>query len=202
MDERGDKLTANGERPCDCSDVAAYLDGELGVAESSSFETHLKSCAACAEALAEQQRLLRLLEAAFSRAQKRVALPADFTRIVTARAQSDMTCVRRRSEKRRALLLALALASTAFALLGTQIWGELLSPLGAVARALSAASAMMLHSFTEAASGMGLLLRGLGGYLLQAEASGARAFVLVALASAVLLLLRLITKYHRAGLPD
>ena len=33
---------------CGCTEVAAYLDGELSVAESSSFELHIASCRACA----------------------------------------------------------------------------------------------------------------------------------------------------------
>lgn len=204
MDEKGDKLTDDGARvTCECSDVAAYLDGELGVAESASFESHLKACAPCAGALAEQQRLLCLLDAAFSRAPHRhVEVPADFTRVVKARAQSDMTRVRRRSEKGRALALASALAVVAFALLGAGFWGELASLALPAAHAASALSDMTLHATGSAASGTRVVLRGFGGYVLQSGPSGAHAFVYVALAVAVLLLLRLIGKYHRAGLPD
>ena len=189
--------------PCDCSDVAAYLDGELGVAESASFESHLKSCALCAAAHAEQQRLLCLLDAAFSRAHHRhVEVPADFTRVAVARAQNDMTRVRRRSEKGRALALCLALSAVAFALLGASFWGELAALARPSAHAASALSDMTLHATGSAASGTRVLLRGFGGYLLQSGPPGVHAFVYAALACAVLLLLRLIGKYHRAGLPD
>jgi hypothetical protein len=193
----------NAAPPCECSDVAAYLDGELGVAESASFESHLKSCAPCAAALAEQQRLLIMLDAAFGRAPHRhVEGPADFPRVGTARAQSDMTRVRRRSEKGRALALASALGAVAFALLGASFWGDLVSLARPTAHAASALSDMTLHATGSAASGTRVVLRGFGGYLLQSGPSGAHAFVYVALACAVLLLLRLIGKYHRAGLSD
>ncbi|HVG28925.1 MAG TPA: zf-HC2 domain-containing protein, partial [Pyrinomonadaceae bacterium] len=100
MQEATTKVTTaaaahDGARPpCGCTDVAAYLDGELSVAESSSFEEHLLACAPCAAALSEQRRLLCLLDAAFARAQKKVELPEDFARVVKARAQTDMTSVR------------------------------------------------------------------------------------------------------------
>ncbi len=204
MNEKGDKLVGDGARAaCGCSDVAAYLDGELGVAESASFESHLKACAPCAAALAGQQRLLLLLDAAFSRAQHRhVEVPADFTRVAVARAQSDMTRVRRPSEKGRALALCLALGAAAFALLGAGFWGELLSLALPAAHAASALSDMTLHATGSAASGTRVVLRGFGGYLLGSGPPGAHAFIYAALACAVFLLLRLIGKYHRADLRD
>lgn len=204
MNENGDNLADDGARAaCDRADAAAYLDGELGVAESASFESHLKSCAPCAAALAEQQRLLCLLDAAFSRAQHRhVEVPADFARVAVARARSDMTRVRRRSEKGLALALASALAVVAFALLGAGFWGELVSLALPAAHAASSLSDMTLRATGSAASGTGVLLRGFGGYLLQSSPPGAHAFVYAALACAVLLLLGLIGKYRRAGLPD
>jgi anti-sigma factor RsiW len=203
MGERGDNLTAGGARPCDCADVAAYLDGELGAAESASFESHLKSCALCAGALAEQRRLLSLLDAAFRPAPHRqVELPADFTRVAVARAQSDMTAVRRRSEHGRALGLCAALAAAAFALLGAQFWAEVAALVRPAAHAAAALSDITLHAAASGATGARVVLRGLGGYLLQSGPAGAPLLVYAALACGVLLLLGLIGKYHRAELPD
>lgn len=194
---------AAAARPCDCADVAAYLDGELGVAESASFESHLKACALCAGAHAEQQRLLCVLDAAFSRAQHRhVEVPADFARVAVARARTDMTRVRRRSEKGRALALCLALSAVAFALLGAGFWGEIVALARPSAHAASVLSDMTLHATGSAASGTRVLLRGFGGYLLGSGPPGVHVFVYAALGCAVLLLLGLIGKYHRAGLPD
>ena len=51
-------ITNNG---CDREDIAAYLDGELAGAELTSFETHLKSCVACAADL-RTQRAVRDLD--------------------------------------------------------------------------------------------------------------------------------------------
>jgi hypothetical protein len=190
----GDALPA-----CDCMDVAAYLDGELSVAESYSFEQHLAACTTCAASLAEQRRLLCLLDAAFSRAQRKVDLPEDFVRVVKARAQTDMTSMRRASEKRRALLLCLALAALSCALLGGRVIGEGLAPLRAAAGAALSVSDMIFHTLAEAYAGALVIIRGFGRHL-ATEPRGVGAFL--ALACALVALLRLVGDYHRQHLPD
>jgi hypothetical protein len=186
---------------CDCTDVAAYLDGELSVAESASFELHIASCRSCADALSEQRRLLCLLDAAFSRGHKRVELSEEFVRVVKARAQTDMTCVRRTSERRRAAVVVVALALTAFALLGGRVFGAGLAPLRAAAGAALSISDMILHTLTEATAGLLFILRSIGRHL-ATEPRGAGALIVVLLAFALAVLLRLVSDYHRERLPD
>src|SRR5215212_8395803 len=94
---------------CGSNEVAAYLDGELGTGALLAFEEHLKQCRSCAEKLEEQRRLLRTLDMAFSE-EKTLRLPADFARVVTAHAQTDMSGVREKQERGRALQLCAALA--------------------------------------------------------------------------------------------
>jgi anti-sigma factor RsiW len=191
-----------GARPsCGCTDVAAYLDGELSVAESSTFEEHLRACGPCAAALSEQRRLLCLLDAAFARAQKRVELPEDFARVVKARAQTDMTSVRRVGERRRAALLCLGLAALALALLGARAVGEGLLPLRAAVGAALSILDMIFHTAAEAFAGAALILRSAGRFV-ATEPGGVRASFFAALALSVFTLLRLINKYHRERLPD
>ena len=67
-------ITDNG---CEREDVAAYLDGELTAEELTSFETHLKSCAACAVELRRQRQLLCTLDVAFNES-RAFDLPRDF----------------------------------------------------------------------------------------------------------------------------
>lgn len=185
-----------------CLDVAAYLDGELDAAACARFERHTKTCASCATALGEQKRLLCVLDAAFGHAQKQLQLPANFTEVVKARAQSDMSSVRHRSERKRALLLSAGLAALSFALLGWQAWEELFVPLRAAAGIAATMLDMAANAAGEAASGVALTLRVLGGQML--EEPGAGSFgAYVVFAVAVALLFRLIGRYHRTPrLPD
>jgi anti-sigma factor RsiW len=190
------------EKPNACLDVAAYLDGELDAAEGALFEQHTKTCAHCATALREQRRLLCVLDAAFGDAQQQIQLPANFTQVVKARAQSDMSSVRHRSERRRALLLCAGLAALSFALLGGQVWDELFAPLRAVAGVLLTMLDMAAHVLGEAVAGIALMLRVLGGQLFD-EPSAFSTVTCIILALAVVLLFRLIGSYHRTSrLPD
>lgn len=205
MSETGDKLTATAARPpCVWADaVAVYLDGELEAGESFVFESHLEACGACAASLAEQRRLLGLIDKAVTDSQKVVVLPEDFARVVTARAQSDMTRVRGASEKRRAALFVLVLAAAAAALIGAGGWADLLTPAASVARGLGAAAEFVLRFVADLLAGALLLLRGIGRFFTQAQPDGlTRGVSVAALACAVLLLLRLIAKYHRTARPD
>jgi anti-sigma factor RsiW len=205
MNEIGDKLTATVSRAaCAWADaVAAYLDGELEAGETFVFEEHLKSCDSCPTALTEQRRLTGLITAAVSGPHEAVVLPKDFARVVTARAQSDMTCVRGAPEKRRAALLVLALAAVATALIGAGGWSEVFAPAAQVARGVAGVSAFALRSAGEIASGAALLLRGVGGLIVQARPDGPTRLLSVALlACALVLLLGLITKYRRTYRPD
>lgn len=185
-----------------CLDVAAYLDGELDAAAGARFEQHTIICASCANALREQKRLLCVLDAAFSGAQKQIQLPANFTEVVKARAQSDMSSVRHRSERKRAVLVSIVLAAISFALLGWQAWAVLFAPMRAAAGIAATMLDMAANAIGEAASGVVLTLRVLGGQML--EEPGAASFGTYAMfAVAVALLFRLIVSYHRTPrLPD
>jgi H+/gluconate symporter-like permease len=136
---------------------------------------------------------------AFARAQKKVQLPEDFARVVKARAQTDMTSVRHTSEKRRALVLCVALAALSLALLGSRVLSEGLTPLRAAAGALASLLDMIFHTAAEAAAGALLILRGLSRYL-STGTTGTGLFV--ALFFAFVALLLLINNYHRERLPD
>jgi anti-sigma factor RsiW len=190
------------EKPSACLDVAAYLDGELDAPEGTRFEQHTKTCAPCATALREQRRLLCVLDAAFGDARQQIELPTNFTQIVKARAQSDMSSVRHRSERRRACLLCAGLVALSFALLGWQAWDALLSPLRAIAGVLVIMLDMAAHTILEVFAGIALMLRVLGGQLLN-EPGATRTVMYVILALAIVLLFRLIGNYHRTPrLPD
>jgi hypothetical protein len=190
------------ERPHACLDVAAYLDGELDASDGTRFEQHTKTCGSCATALREQRRLLCVLDAAFGDSQQQLQLPANFTQVVKARAQSDMSSVRHRAERRRAFILCAGLAALSFALLGWQAWDELFAPLRAVAGVIETMFHMAANAVGEVIAGIALMLRVLGGQLLN-EPGTFRTATYVILALAVVLLFRLIGNYHRTPkLPD
>jgi len=176
--------------------TAAYLDGELEARPSEDFEAHARSCPFCSGALREQRRLLCLLDNAFDQTfEKQVALPEGFTRELTARAQNDMSGVRASVERRRALKICAALGASAFALLGFAAFDAVIAPALSAARAAGGALAVAGH----AAAGAGLALRTVGGGL---TAGLVRPALLLLAAAALVVLLRLISAYHRGGARD
>jgi len=80
---------------CQLEEVAAYLDGELTGVALDEFEQHLGSCASCTTELRTQRQLLCTLDVAFNDARS-FHLPNNFARVVTARAENDLTGMRDR----------------------------------------------------------------------------------------------------------
>jgi anti-sigma factor RsiW len=181
--------------------TAAYLDGELDARASADFETHARTCPRCSDALLEQRRLLCLLDNAFDQTfEKSVALPRDFTRELKARARNDMSGVRARCERRRALKICAALGLAAFALLGFTALDAVVAPVLSTARAAGGALAVAGRTAAGAGEGAGLVLRAVGVNLTSRAVSPA--LLLLAAPLALVVLLRLISAYHRERARD
>lgn len=156
--------------PCEChasphhANVAAYLDAELNDTETRAFESHLKTCAACARSLNEQKRVLCALDAAFndsSSRHDRALLPKDFTRTLIARAETDMRGVRGKSEWRRAVVFAFILLACASTLLGAANVSKLFSVANSSTRAAIGLMWTMLGAMADACAGLFVVLRAL-----------------------------------------
>jgi anti-sigma factor RsiW len=177
--------------------IAAYLDGELDAAANASFERHLKTCADCATELAAQRRLLCVLDAAIRAEQRELALPRDFARVVTARAQTDMRGLRNRREHRLALFISGALALVVFALVGITAFDGALAALTTFARAAFNLTAFIGQAVLNICAGVSVVLRVIGGYVL--TSTRAHSFIaLLFFIAAVTALLRLIVRYHHS----
>src|SRR2546421_10463466 len=92
------------KQDCQLEDVAAYLDGELDGVALETFEAHLKTCLECGAELRAQRQLLCTLDFALNESRP-FALPHNFTKVVAAHAENDLSGMRKRGERRRALQL-------------------------------------------------------------------------------------------------
>ena len=181
---------------CQLEDVAAYLDGELSEAGVNRFENHLRSCSECATELRAQRQLLCTLEVAFN-GNRSFQLPHNFTRIVTARAESDLSGMRNKHERRRALKLCAGLAIVSFALLGAAARTVVLDPLSTLFRI----SRTVLQLAWQAASEAVMSATVLGRVIVRAvllDQNGLGLLMLVAFLIAISVLPFLLVKYHRA----
>ncbi|HVS21106.1 MAG TPA: zf-HC2 domain-containing protein [Pyrinomonadaceae bacterium] len=186
----------NTDCGCQVEDVAAYLDGELDGAAIDSFETHLKTCTRCADELRTQRQLLCTLNVAFGETRS-FDLPQNFTRVVAAHAESDMSGMRKQSERRRALQLCAILALFSFALLGTASGALVFQPARSFLRIAGSLFDLVWRTIYDAGAGASVIVRMVGRAIV-AGPYGLGLFLVLAFVIAISLLPRLIANYHRA----
>jgi len=181
---------------CQLEDVAAYLDGELSEAGVNRFEDHLRSCLDCANELRAQRQLLCTLDVAFN-GNRSFQLPHDFTRIVTARAESDLSGMRNKHERRRALKLCAVLALVSFALLGAAARTVVFDPLSTLFRISRTVLQLAWQAASEAVMSATVLMRVIVRAVLL-DQNGLGLLMLAAFLIAISVLPFLLVKYHRA----
>ena len=190
------KVTTSDQNGCQLEDVAAYLDGELDGAVMESFEAHLKQCPDCAAELRVQRQLLCTLDLAFNESRP-FELPHNFTRVVAAHAENDLSGMRKWSERRRALQLCAVLALISFALLGAASRALVFDPVRSFFRVTRSLLNLIWQAIYDAGTGVAVIVRVVG----RAVVLGPRGlwlFVALAFIISLSLLPLLIAKYHRA----
>ena len=96
--------TEKNKNPCPRTEIAAYIDGELSPREEMDLELHFAVCGECAAEFNEQKKLLCALDFALDE-KAEFELPEDFTKSVVVKAESNVSGLRRREERFRALYL-------------------------------------------------------------------------------------------------
>jgi anti-sigma factor RsiW len=184
------------EKICERNLFAAYVDGELDAGLTLLFEEHLEGCAPCrAELRAHRLFICELDAALLEGAEMRV--PPDFSRVVAARAASDMRGVRTRSEHRKALTICIILALGGFALLGATARDAVFLVAGKFVATVFGLVGFLASAFYDVGVGLAVIFRVLSRKVI--IETGSLWPVLVLLAFGVLILSRLIFNYHRTG---
>ena len=184
------------DHECRTEDVVSYLDGELDGAASDSFEAHLKTCVLCATELRMQRQLLCTLDFAFN--EPSFELPRNFSRVVAAHAESDLSGMRKKSERRRALQLCALLALLAFALLGAASRALVFQPARSFLRIAVSLLDLVGRALYDAGTSATVILRVVGRALILAPHGLGLILIILPFLIALALLPRLIVNYHRA----
>lgn len=175
--------------------IGAYLDGQLDTPALTQFEAHLDTCRTCRTELNSQRQFLCELNSALSTPNE-LELPPNFARVVSARAESDMSGVRSNGERRRALLVCLALAIASFTLLGaTSGRSVLLSMRMLVSKGMGILT-FVWSTLHDAFVGLTIVLRVVV-RVFQPQSTITSVLALIVLALAVVSLSQLIISYHR-----
>lgn len=186
---------ATPDHICQNGKIAAYLDGQLDESDNAQFEAHLASCHPCRSELTVQRQFMCELDFALSNSVD-LPMPKDFARVVSVRAESDMSGVREGGERRRALLACLALGTASFALLGATAGKSLMFGVRGIANKVVVILGLLWTALHDAVTGLTIISRVLGRVLLPRSPFVSLA-ALVLLGLAVASLSHLIVSYHR-----
>lgn len=185
----------NALHTCEPEDIAAYIEGDLHPSARIALEEHLQQCNTCVVELQEQRRFMCELDSAFSNPFE-LAVPVNFAQVVAVRAESDMRGVRNSAEHKRALQFCILLGLAAFVLLGAAASkAEIAGAAAAVSKAAGILG-LIARTIYEAAADLASMARLLSRSLMTASPFASLA-TFVVIAVAVILLSRLIVRYHR-----
>ncbi len=147
------------EKVCPKSEIAAYVDGELLPREELDLELHFASCRSCAAELNEQKRLLRALD--FTLEDKNaIELPENFTKILVATAESNVSGLRLPQERFKAFVICAALFLPVLLGLGGET-GTILNAFWKFGDQILAVSGFAFHLIYDIAIGTTIILRSL-----------------------------------------
>jgi predicted anti-sigma-YlaC factor YlaD len=184
------------EKLCDRNLIAAYVDGELETRVNAIFEGHLECCSACRAELRAHRLFVCELDAALTSSGE-IPVPAEFSRLVAARASTDMRGVRTRSENRKALSICLILALAGFALLGATARDTVFVIMEKFVSTFLALAGFISTAVYDTVAGLAVIFRVLSRKII--IESGSLFPVLILLALAIVVLSRLISHYHRTS---
>ena len=145
------------EKECPRRAIIAYIDGELAAPEELALEMHFVGCSICSAELNQQKQILRALDFALED-ENEIELPADFTKIVVANAESRVSGLRRPNERLTALFICAALFLLVIVGLGRETETVLLSS-GKIIDRTFAVGGFFTHLIYDVAIGTTVILR-------------------------------------------
>jgi anti-sigma factor RsiW len=187
-------MSRDQEKICERNLFAAYVDGELDTDLTLLFEDHLDSCSECRAELRAHRLLVCELDAAMSESAE-IPVPVDFSRMVAARAASDMRGVRTRSENRKALTICAVLAFVGFALLGAAARQTVFLVIERFVTTVFSLVSFVASTAYDTVAGFAVVFRVVSRKVI--IESGSVGPLVGLLALAILILSRLISNYHR-----
>ena len=151
---------AKFENTCPREDIFAYLDGELSPDEELHLEFHFAECKNCADEVNAQKKVSNSLEIILEDEMKNIELPENFTKVVTAKAESNVGGLRKKREIKRALWISGGLLFLVTLGLGTKIKGVWLT-FESFSEQFSAVIGFVSHLVYDTAVGVSVILRSL-----------------------------------------
>ena len=142
---------------CPTGDIAAYIDGELSPGHESKLDLHFADCTVCAYELNQQKQFLCGLNSSL-RHESEIELPANFTKLIVANAESSVSGLRRPRERYNAIFICAALSLFVLFAMGAEA-GKLFVGLSTIFDQISAVGAFVGHLIYSVLVGVLIILR-------------------------------------------
>ena len=142
---------------CPTDEIAAYIDGELSAAHELELEDHLAGCQICSVELNQQKQFLCGLSSSLKN-EGEIELPANFTKLVVANAESSVNGLRRPRERFNAIFICAGLFLFALFALGTGA-GNLLAGISSILDQIAAVGGFFGHIIYSFFVGVAIVLR-------------------------------------------
>src|SRR5215510_3321057 len=155
-----DLRNAQPERDCPSEEISSYIDGELTPSRELELEMHFASCESCRAELNLQKKFLIALDHALE-SEAEVDLPANFTRLVVANAESRVSGLRRRSERFNAFFVCSGLFLIIIFALGASGSNTALDAVFVILEKIAAVASFAVHMVYDIAVGAVVILRSL-----------------------------------------
>ncbi|MDQ3633820.1 MAG: zf-HC2 domain-containing protein [Acidobacteriota bacterium] len=94
---------------CPREEIAAYVDGELSSSEEFDLDLHLSNCKICSDELNSQKKVSTTLEILLEDKAEDIKLPENFTKVITAKAESNVSGLRHPKERLSAVFISASL---------------------------------------------------------------------------------------------
>ena len=180
---------------CPQNEIAAYIDGELSASAEMNLEKHFTVCADCLKEFNEQKKLLNALDFALDE-KAEIVLPKNFTKHIIVHAESNVSGLRQREERYRALYLCAILFLLIIAGLGSET-EAVFSASTLFVEQIFAVAGYTVHLIFDIAVALTTILRMISGQIIFSPIFAILAFA-VFLISLIYLSTRLLALFDRS----
>lgn len=152
------------EIECPSAEISSYIDGELSPIRELELEMHFAGCESCTAELNLQKKFLIALDHALE-SENEIDLPANFTKVVVANAESNVRGLRMRSERVNAFLVFVGLFLVIVFALGASGSHTAFDAFFVVLEKVAAVASFAAHVVYDVAVGAVAILRSLSSHI-------------------------------------
>lgn len=181
---------------CPREEIAAYIDGELSSSEEMDLDLHLTNCKTCSDELNSQKKVSTTLEILLEDKADDFELPANFTKVITAKAESNVSGLRQPKERLSAFIIFAVLIALVVVGLGSRI-DTVWFAFGKIAGQMMVVGGFVWHVIIDIGIVISVILRALSQHFIYSSIS-ALILILMVFAMTALMLSKMVWRFNRS----